>query len=136
MPIRPEEKDRYPSDWPEISQRARERAGDRCQDCGVENRAWGYRDEAGTFHPLRKATLQAAGYKRPPFDVPTVDGRTVRVIEIVLTVSHLNHTPEDVRDENLRALCQRCHLTYDKHHHASTRRSRLALGDLFEAIAP
>lgn len=136
MPIRPEEKDRYPPDWPEISQRARERAGDCCEECGVDNRAWGYRDEAGTFHKLRKLPLQEAGATRPPFDLPMVDGRWVRVIEIVITVSHLNHTPEDCRDENLRALCQRCHLLYDKHHHARTRRSRLALRDLFEASTP
>ena len=36
---------------------------------------------------------------------------------IVLTVAHLNHTPEDCRDENLKAMCQRCHLRYDHDHH-------------------
>lgn len=50
---------------------------------------------------------------------------------VVLTVAHLNHDETDCRDENLRAGCQKCHLNYDKHHHASTRRSRKALGDLF-----
>lgn len=30
-----------------------------------------------------------------------------------LTVAHLNHTPMDCRDENLRALCAPCHLRYD-----------------------
>ena len=38
--------------------------------------------------------------------------------KVVLTVAHLNHIPMDVRDENLKALCQRCHLTYDAKHHA------------------
>ena len=32
---------------------------------------------------------------------------------IVLTVAHLDHTPENCDDENLRAMCQRCHLAYD-----------------------
>lgn len=37
---------------------------------------------------------------------------------VVLTVAHLNHDPMDCRDENLKALCQKCHLTYDARHHA------------------
>lgn len=41
-----------------------------------------------------------------------------------LTVSHLNHTPEDVRIENLMAMCAPCHLKYDAQHHAETRRKR------------
>jgi 5-methylcytosine-specific restriction endonuclease McrA len=41
---------------------------------------------------------------------------------IVLTVAHLDHQPENVRDDNLRALCQRCHLRYDRHEHARVRR--------------
>jgi hypothetical protein len=39
-----------------------------------------------------------------------------------LTVAHLNHTPEDVRPENLKAMCAPCHLRYDAQHHAETRR--------------
>lgn len=38
--------------------------------------------------------------------------------KVILTVAHLNHTPMDCRDENLKALCQKCHLTYDAQHHA------------------
>lgn len=41
-----------------------------------------------------------------------------------LTVAHLNHTPEDVRPENLMAMCAPCHLRYDAKHHAETRRSK------------
>jgi len=41
---------------------------------------------------------------------------------VVLTVAHLNHTPEDCRDENLKAMCQGCHLHYDREHHAQTAR--------------
>lgn len=42
-----------------------------------------------------------------------------------LTVAHLNHTPEDCRRENLKALCAPCHLRYDAKHHAQTRASKL-----------
>lgn len=41
-----------------------------------------------------------------------------------LTVAHLNHIPEDVREENLMAMCAPCHLRYDAKHHAETRRKR------------
>lgn len=40
-----------------------------------------------------------------------------------LTVAHMNHTPEDIRPENLKALCAPCHLRYDAKHHAETRRT-------------
>lgn len=42
----------------------------------------------------------------------------------ILTVAHLNHTPEDCSRSNLRALCARCHLRYDAGHHAETRLQR------------
>lgn len=41
-----------------------------------------------------------------------------------LTVAHLNHTPEDVRPENLKAMCAPCHLRYDAQHHAETRKKK------------
>lgn len=34
---------------------------------------------------------------------------------------HFGYMPENVRDENLAAFCQRCHLAYDADHHAETR---------------
>lgn len=42
---------------------------------------------------------------------------------VVLTVAHLDHTPENCTEDNLLAMCQRCHLTYDAAHHAQTRRN-------------
>ncbi len=48
---------------------------------------------------------------------------------------HMDEYPENCADENLKAWCQRCHLTYDAKHHArtaaATRRRRLNNGDLF-----
>lgn len=85
MPIRPENRARYPKDWPAISLRIRERAEWRCEF--VEN---GERCEArqGMPHPLTGS-------------------------KVVLTVAHLDHTPENCADENLLAGCQRCHNRYD-----------------------
>ncbi len=50
--------------------------------------------------------------------------KLVRVVNIVLTVAHLNHTSGDDRSENLMAFCQWCHLNYDQLHHKETRCQR------------
>jgi hypothetical protein len=60
-----------------------------------------------------------------------------RVAHIVLTIAHLDHTPENCDPANLRACCQRCHLAHDRDQHRqsayATRRQHHALGDLFDA---
>jgi len=33
--------------------------------------------------------------------------------KVVLTIAHLDHTPENCDYNNLRALCQKCHNAYD-----------------------
>jgi hypothetical protein len=108
VPIRPENRDRYPRDWPEISRRVRARANWQCEgspafpDC----RAWN-----GEPHPETGSI-------------------------VVLTVAHLDRTPENCSDENLRAMCQRCHLTYDGKQHAQNRiRDRHDAADTQELFA-
>ena len=49
--------------------------------------------------------------------------------KLTLTVAHLNHIPEDVRPENLKALCAPCHLRYDARHHAETRAAKKKVND-------
>lgn len=113
MPIRPENRHRYPPDWPVISLRIRtERAAGRCECHG----------RCGTDHGGRCPALN--GEPHP------VTGSLV-----ILTVAHLDHQPEHVDDANLMAACQRCHLRYDAEHHrqtaARTRRSAVeAAGQL------
>ena len=51
--------------------------------------------------------------------------------KVVLTVAHLTHNPQDCRREYLKAMCQRCHLRYDRLLHQETRLKRLS-GDLFD----
>lgn len=136
MPIRPENRARYPVDWPQISAQVRLKAGNCCEWCGVRNGAWGWRDGAGGFHEVAARPLIDAGYPRnPPFtlrlDRDGVVGE-VRIIRIVLTVAHLDHQPENCAPENLRALCQRCHLVYDAPAKAAARKARCeATGELF-----
>ena len=133
MPIRPENRALYPPDWPKISRQIRfERAGGRCE-C---------RGECGSTHPVPEHPWSApAGYVPGEKRCPRTHGailtnvRTRAEMRVVLTVAHLNHDPGDCRDENLRAMCQACHLTYDAHQHArnaaTTRmRMREAAGQL------
>lgn len=134
MPIRPENKARYPKDWTsEVVPRIRARSGNRCEctgQCGQQhgpdtdgrclrrNREIGCWDE-GCFQPHR----------------PMFDGGK-KVVTIVLTVMHLNHTPEDCRDENLLHACQGCHNRYDapmrRQGIKQRQRAAKALGDLLE----
>ena len=102
MPIHPDTRGRYPKDWPEISKRIRfERAGGRCECEG----------ECGHDHGGRCAALHGEPH-------PVTESK------VVLTTAHLNHTPEDCRDEVLKAMCQKCHLSYDREHHNASRRER------------
>lgn len=143
MPIRPEEKHRYPKDWPAISKRIREkRAGNRCEECGVRNGSIGGRDKYGFFllaFPLMDNKTGVAYWPEPGETHVCGDNMVqerLRIIRIVLTVGHLNHKPEDCSDENLKAWCQRCHLRYDAKEKArgiqSRRRAARASGELFE----
>ena len=47
---------------------------------------------------------------------------------VVLTVAHLDHDPPNCADDNLEAMCQRCHLRYDAHHHRACDKTE----DMFE----
>jgi len=120
MPIKKENKDRYPKDWKNIRSQTLMRACNKCENCGVHNHAWGWRDYAGEFHQVPKSPLRDAGWGKPPFEIAS-DVGVIKIIEIVLTIAHLDHTPENCEPENLRAWCQRCHLSYDANHHAFTR---------------
>lgn len=139
MPIRASEKARYPKDWPAISRRIRDRAGNCCEFCSIENYALGARTKYGDWLPAQpiNGEMPAPGEWAWCGDGETTGRAKLKVVKIVLTVAHLDHTPENVDDENLKALCQRCHLTYDAKHHAKnaaeTRRRRRAEADLFDA---
>lgn len=126
MPIRPENKKRYPKDWLAIRAHILRRANrpvlsglwPHCEWCGVPNHEWIERTADGW-------TLS----------VPDLGGTFV-----VLTVAHLDHTPENCADENLRALCQRCHNRYDAPMRAAgikaRRKADRASGDLFQCEEP
>jgi hypothetical protein len=97
-PIRAENRHRYPPDWPAISAWVRfSRALGRCECEG----------ECGTGHAGRCEARH--GQPHP-----------VTASKVVLTVAHRDHQPENCDGANLFAACQRCHLNYDRGHHAQT----------------
>ena len=135
MPIKPENRRRYPANWPEIRERIRSRSGNRCEWCGGPNRAIGYRRADGEWVPMPRA-LREAGFKRGD-SVACADGSVLKIIQIVLTVAHVHdHNPENCADDNLAHLCQRCHNRHDaamrQRNAAATRREGKAMGDLFQ----
>lgn len=110
MPIKAENKKLYPKNWKKIRQKILERANNKCEFCGLQNHTWGYRDKKGEF-------VISEGMQQ---EADELDGE--HLFQIVLTIAHLDHNPENNNPENLKALCQKCHLNYDKEHHAETRR--------------
>lgn len=123
MPINAKNRARYPANWPEIRKQILERAGDKCEWCGVPNYAWRIPDGSWSINDMQAETWSCC------------DG--LKVTRIVLTIAHLDHMPEHCDPSNLRALCQSCHLRYDAPMHArnarETRRQKKAIGELFEA---
>jgi 5-methylcytosine-specific restriction endonuclease McrA len=107
MPIKPENKKRYPENWKEVRSRIQTRARDKCEWCGVVNYSWINRIS-------REICLQD-------------EENTIRV---VCTTAHLDHTPENCDDSNLVFLCQKCHNNYDIGHRKQTRRDSHNVGQL------
>lgn len=142
MPIRPENKDRYPKDWKATSNRIRERAGNFCEKCFAPNGARIRRGVSRDGVPVWREPHWSAyedgasaddGSRVPDTGEDVVDwGEPVKV---VLTVAHLDHTPENCDPDNLRAWCQRCHNVYDAPMRAAgiakRKRERLAVSDMF-----
>jgi len=97
MPVRPENKARYPADWKAVSSAINARADGQCECTG----------ECGLHTGCRCGELHG-------FPAKYAKGK------IVLTVAHLDHQPENCDPSNLKAMCQRCHLRYDRDHHAAS----------------
>ncbi|KQP43888.1 hypothetical protein [Pseudorhodoferax sp. Leaf274] len=139
MPIKPENRGRYPANWPEVRARILARAENCCERCRVPNRtriARGTGSDADTY--MRDdATVYCADSGTYLGQTHMSNYQVLRMVDIVLTIAHLDHTPENCADDNLEALCQRCHLRLDAGHHAetarATRHARKAVGDLFAA---
>lgn len=101
---------RYPPNWiREIRPRILERANHCCEECGLPN-----------YSHVNKITRELC--------LPDEDD----AIKIILTISHLDHdeTNWDIKDDRLKALCQRCHLRYDAPEKARRRNEKKNINNL------
>lgn len=101
MPIKAENRHRYPADWAQIRVRILKRAGGRCELCGAPD------GHAIIRNPLCPALWTDYGWL-PPRE-PLMRGQ----IRVVLTIAHLDQSYRRHDDACLLALCQRCHLKID-----------------------
>jgi 5-methylcytosine-specific restriction endonuclease McrA len=128
MPIKPENRSKYPANWRELSRRIRhERAGNRCEKCGAPNGETvlrGRLDDVDVYIPFGGKVYDAetgelrgdmSGYDYDWIEKP-------RSVKIVLTTAHLDHDPTNNDETNLKALCQQCHLRHDAKLHAANAR--------------
>ena len=137
----------YPADWKAISRRIREREGQRCKWCSAPNGLFVVRNEDGSFQTWTHCERDddARGTYWMAWQEDDEGGicseydhfrdEVTRPIRIVLTVAHLDHDTTHNADDNLAALCQRCHLRYDAAMHAqhaaeTRRRKRVDAGQL------
>jgi hypothetical protein len=115
----------YPPNWKtEIRPRIIARAGNCCEECKVKNHSIILREANGTWRyisptecdwikaKMRNGYNEAGALKKMGFT------------KVVLTIAHLNHDKLnwDVKDDELKALCQRCHLLLDIKHHTANRK--------------
>lgn len=136
MPIRPEWRQYYGAEWRKtIRPRILDRDGHACRFCGKPNHAdvEQITDPANRLMYWLRPVITPPDWREQLIDhtgqilsenaerLPLKPGRTVRV---VLTIAHLDHNPANMDDDNLAALCQWCHLNYDRTQHAETRATR------------
>ena len=140
MPIRPEFRHLYKTpEYRAARERVVQRAGNCCEECRKPN---GERVETFTNYamgfrlpgegPRRGLPVMfwrnagccwrdSSGVLRPSM---TAWLQKIRTIRVVLTLAHLDHNPANNDLDNVKLLCQWCHLNFDKLHHAETRRVR------------
>lgn len=106
----------YPPDWKTVIRpRILKRAGNCCEWCHLPNYGIALSKERTLLvdpQPYAQAR-ENVGFYHEPGD---------RAFVVVLTIAHLDHDTANNKDDNLAALCQRCHLTHDAQLHATNAR--------------
>lgn len=113
MPIRPENRGRYPADWKLRRKLILQRANWCCEQCGAHN-----------YDPL---PMRCCSVRRASADGEVCTWCSTPVPRVVLTIAHLfDKRPECASLLNLAALCQRCHLALDADDRRAARLARRA----------
>lgn len=110
MPIKPENREKYPKDWQQIRERILLRSGDTCEQCGVANYAVGARGLSGAWYNVDEIESMSC------MDAEQIFGEYPKLIVVVLTIAHLCHDERCADESHLKAWCQKCHNSYDVPH--------------------
>lgn len=113
----------YPANWKsELRPAVLTRANNCCETCGVPNYAvvrWNI--EEGCYDEYNESPKTYAEAREIWVDLMAGDYYSDWKV-IVLTIAHLDHDVNNNALENLKALCQRCHLNYDREDNTRRRR--------------
>lgn len=125
MPIKPEFRHFYRGEaWQSIRATIRERAGNKCERCGVANGAVGFYSS-----PLKSFFIELSPEESealPDLATAILPGYTV----IQCGCAHLDGDPSNSDPSNLMWLCRRCHLEVDHPLHlTNARKTRCATKD-------
>ena len=108
---------KYPKNWKsEIVPRILERADNKCEFCGLENKLIIFILKLYVRVPETGRYGQRSIWFRSMKDAERSEHLgVVGTGRVILTIAHLDHdeTNHQVRDDRLKALCQYCHLNYD-----------------------
>ena len=109
---------KYPPNWlTKIRPRILNRAENRCEQCKVENYAWivrGFIDEVPVYQYEEGDVYNAiTGEYITEMTLGWFE-KAGKLIQVVLTIAHLDHDITHSEDSNLKALCQKCHNNYDR----------------------
>lgn len=117
----PMKRELYPPNWKDLRAQVQERAGNKCEKCGVANHAVGARDRKGEWHDQTDIDHLNSDMGYYLF------GEYPKIIRIVCTTAHIDHNLANNELSNLAFWCQRCHLAHDKQQHvAAAAKTRLA----------
>lgn len=122
----PFDKDRYPPNWREISARIMRRDDYTCQHCGAHQGEVGVHLESGEWVLTEDLLARVEDGHAVPAQ-GSLFGASVqpnfgKEKKCVLTVAHLDRNPRNNSFFNLAALCNYCHLNYDRSQHIRNRR--------------
>lgn len=116
MPIRRELRKFYRGPaWQAARAACRERAGDRCEQCGLSNGTW-------TTRIVRRRAKVAAGSW--PYRTAVQRTTVSKRVKVQCGAAHVNGVAGDDRPENLKWLCRGCHLRHDRPQHKESRATR------------
>jgi len=104
----------YPSNWNIIRERILMRANNKCEFCNLPNGA-----EVHSILIFDRRHWIIDIHEVHNLLNTTTDLKTTyksKLIIVSLAIAHLDHDHNNhlVTDDRLRALCQKCHLSYDK----------------------